>query len=203
MREILKTGTLQEVIDTLESEIEEYDMNSIKADLTSNDTFLLCDPVVFIPDVNLFAVCMEYCLGDADGMADWCGTFIFRIKNVSGNPTITDYGYESDDIMTTLYNYTHVDTDKLASMSAGLFTGDLDQIAALLENAILGIELPDPDAVSEVTPALKRRLQWHSKHKRNHLPITVGGFLFYDFSRCLIELIAIVFYNTSDLIGFA
>ena len=59
MREILKTGTLQEVIDTLESEIEEYDMNSIKADLTSNDTFLLCDPVVFIPDVNLFAVCME------------------------------------------------------------------------------------------------------------------------------------------------
>lgn len=155
MREILKTGTLQEVIDTLESEIEEYDMNSIKADLTSNDTFLLCDPVVFIPDVNLFAVYMEYCLGDADGMADWCGTFIFRIKNVSGNPTITDYGYESDDIMTTLYNYTHVDTDKLASMSAGLFTGDLDQIAALLENAILGIELPDPDAVSEVTTAFE------------------------------------------------
>ena len=82
MREILKTGTLQEVIDTLESEIEEYDMNSIKADLTSNDTFLLCDPVFFIPDVNLFAVCMEYCLGDADGMADWCGTFIFRIKKI-------------------------------------------------------------------------------------------------------------------------
>ena len=68
MREILKTGTLQEVIDTLESGIEEYDMNSIKADSASNDTFLLCDPVVFIPDVNLFAVCMEYCLGDADGM---------------------------------------------------------------------------------------------------------------------------------------
>ena len=64
MREILKTGTLQEVIDTLESGIEEYDMNSIKADSASNDTFLLCDPVVFIPDVNLFAVCMEYCLGD-------------------------------------------------------------------------------------------------------------------------------------------
>jgi len=56
MREILKTGTLQEVIDTLESEIEEYDMNSIKADLTSNDTFLLCDPVVFIPFCRLHGI---------------------------------------------------------------------------------------------------------------------------------------------------
>ena len=36
MREILKTGTLQEVIDTLESGIDEYDMNSIKADSTSS-----------------------------------------------------------------------------------------------------------------------------------------------------------------------
>lgn len=63
MREILKTGTLQEVIDTLESGIEEYDMNSIKADSASNDTFLLCDPVVFIPDVNLLPFAWNTVLG--------------------------------------------------------------------------------------------------------------------------------------------
>lgn len=153
MREIIKTGTLQDVIETLESSMDVYEMSSIRADPTSSDTFLLCDPVVFIPNLNLFAVCMEYCLGDDDGMADWSGTFVFHMSNENNNPVITDYGYESDDIITTLYNYTKVDIEMLTSMYAGIFIGNLDQIAALLENVILETAFPDVESVSEEAPA--------------------------------------------------
>lgn len=136
--EIIKTGSLKDVIKAMESDIEVYDMEYVKADSETNDNFLLADPIVFIPSLNLFAASMEYCLGDCDGMADWSGTMLFSIENMNEKPRIKDYYYESDDLIVSLLNYTQKDPGFLYSLYAGTFTGEIGSIATMLEAAILG-----------------------------------------------------------------
>ena len=138
--EILQMGNLERVLDEVQDSEIDYEEAVIRSS-EDDDVFVIQDPVVYLPGLNLFTASITCC--DQDLVADWCGTILFGINNEDAG--IEYYGYESDGFLTTLYNFTHLPLETLITTPAMAFFGGMSRISMMLEREMYRCSLQDQD----------------------------------------------------------